>query len=661
MKLKTLFNKSLVKSDFKRFWWISALYMFFILVSFIYPFMESARNSVLGVNAPQLYSGAVGLYAFSMFIPVITGVLLFSYLQTGKPAVFFHSINLTRKQNFCSRLYSGLVLITIPVLVTLAVMTLFKFNPYFSKFFLWRELFGVIITAYLYALITFSVSVFTSMIVGNTIASIFFTYVFSALPIMTEGFILYLKSIKLYGFTNESYVPWVLGKIYLLPKDLRQVKGVLIYLIGTVLILVASYFIYKARNLENHSEVVAFKGLKPVFVYGCGIVMGCVGFMYFNSFYGYSNLLFLLPFGIIAIVAAKMISEKSFKVPKIYKPCGIYAVLVLLVFFGFKADILGFERRVPKADRVSYITFDVNAVNDYTGYVYTDSDGKEYTMSGIVEADIADEEGISNVINLHKEMIDNRPSKTSEANENPVNFTITYTYKSGKKLTRSYTADAMKQEKYLKPVVESDGVRKKYFPILSDNKLKIESVSVTDTRISENEANLCHFTADSKKEYEELLNALKKDLKNAKYSEYVARSETFTRIDITYKPQAKYKNGTNVPYDKAESVYETYYVRPSYTNTLKVLEKYGYSSKINEILDEIEFVGIDYYNMDEVIGESRTETVNGTDFYFQEIVKDRETIEKLYNEGKNNKAPITATKRATFVKRDGSSFGSSLK
>ena len=72
-------------------------------------------------------------------------------------------------------------------------MTLFKFNPYFSKFFLWRELFGVIITAYLYALITFSVSVFTSMIVGNTIASIFFTYVFSALPIMAEGFILYLN------------------------------------------------------------------------------------------------------------------------------------------------------------------------------------------------------------------------------------------------------------------------------------------------------------------------------------------------------------------------------------------------------------------------------------------------------------------------------------
>ena len=118
MKLKTLFNKSLVKSDFKRFWWISALYMFFILVSFIYPFMESARNSVLGVNAPQLYSGAVGLYAFSMFIPVITGVLLFSYLQTGKPAGFLPQYKLNKKAEFLFKTVFG---------------TCFNHNPRFSN------------------------------------------------------------------------------------------------------------------------------------------------------------------------------------------------------------------------------------------------------------------------------------------------------------------------------------------------------------------------------------------------------------------------------------------------------------------------------------------------------------------------------------------------
>ena len=67
MSLKTLlFNKSIIKSDLKRFWWISALGSIAVFVSCVLPLLYNSQD-VYSVTEEFAYNDFLDIVTFSAF------------------------------------------------------------------------------------------------------------------------------------------------------------------------------------------------------------------------------------------------------------------------------------------------------------------------------------------------------------------------------------------------------------------------------------------------------------------------------------------------------------------------------------------------------------------------------------------------------------------
>ena len=117
----SLFNKSIVKSDCKRFWWISALEFLFALLC-IFAMISGAEYSNAEI-APKLYDGFMINYMMPVLVlqfilPVALTVLLMSYLTKGNAVSFMNSLPLGRTRLFGSHILSALMLLLSPILLT---------------------------------------------------------------------------------------------------------------------------------------------------------------------------------------------------------------------------------------------------------------------------------------------------------------------------------------------------------------------------------------------------------------------------------------------------------------------------------------------------------------------------------------------------------------
>ena len=125
MSLKTsFFNKSVIKSDFKRFWWVSALNTLAILVFFtlifVYDRTISFRFAPTAPVSPEYNhstfynSGSVAMILSLIFSPALC-VLIFSYLSSAKSVACLHGLPIKRSTFFWSHVLSGFVMAIIPI------------------------------------------------------------------------------------------------------------------------------------------------------------------------------------------------------------------------------------------------------------------------------------------------------------------------------------------------------------------------------------------------------------------------------------------------------------------------------------------------------------------------------------------------------------------
>ena len=130
MKSKTSFiNKGILHNDFKRYGWMGVVYLLAWLSAVpLQLVMISSRPEIIKVH----YTASTYLRVFefnnsplSLFLllmaPVLAGLLIFRYLQTGKAADLEHSLPIRRETLYNTHLLSGLVLLLFPVMITALV------------------------------------------------------------------------------------------------------------------------------------------------------------------------------------------------------------------------------------------------------------------------------------------------------------------------------------------------------------------------------------------------------------------------------------------------------------------------------------------------------------------------------------------------------------
>ena len=572
------FNWALFRSNAKRFWWVSALHLLGILLLGILPLYIDYHDRVVSFYGAEHYANS-RLLSISIFPYLILGVLtvglsvlLFSYLNSKSATATMHAVPLKRKTLYITNVVFGVISLTLPILIGGGVLLLMRANPNLYQMFSLSHVGLWMATQFAYALIGFSFAVFIGMLTANSVAHLVLTYIFAILPFFIEAAIREILHLNLYGYAPYSVENFVNQYIYLDIEKLCTPSGFLTYLVYSVILLVGGYFIYKARHLENTAEIVAFPRLKPIFIYGVAVCFGVAGYFYLAELLSLSNLYLVLPFGILGLVIANMLTKKAFTLKGALIPAVALVVTVSAVFCVFRFDLTGFERRVPKLSKIEGVSVTESAPMNRNYYGMTD--GKKLVLEHDYFPLMTEKEDIEHVLKFHRHKTMDRLEDGDRV------LYVQYRLAGGKSLTRRYIVDYAYDKNLLAPIMESEENRMDRFPVLQGQEQYLTAVSVNDQRLPNGFGTYFTKRTEDAAVLNKLIAALRADTLAVPYDEFIYGESTLTRIKLEYAIPLVYE-GTNIvasddDYKNGYTNTHVYYVRPCYTNTIAVLGELGF-------------------------------------------------------------------------------------
>ncbi|HHV76471.1 MAG TPA: ABC transporter permease [Syntrophothermus lipocalidus] len=530
-----LFNRGLVASDLKRFWWVSAAYGLCLLL--ILPF----HHVIQGVQADDLwvkqalqrsldiFSGQSGMQAILIWtVPVVLAVLLFRYLHDSRAVAVMHSLPLNRNTLFCSHAAAGLVLILLPVLITGFVLMILNATTELKELYSLLDILRWAGLTALFAALMFSITVFVGMFTGNTFAHVAFTYILQLLPtglvILLDG---NLRNL-VYGYAGTGLpgefrynFPLVMLAGYH-GNDFFTAGTAIAYLTAAAFFLAVAGYVYRLRPSEAAGEVVAFSVIRPVFKYGVTFCTMLLAGLYFASVYGdnYPLIVFGYVFGsLLGYLTAEILLRKSWQVWSAYRGFVAYAVVITVLLVGIATDVTGYVHRVPDPEKVKKVYFGTN-INEWIQL----EKRKNSQLLGIKYEGVnffQDKENIRNIVLLHRQLLETPHSK-----EGTIRY-IAYTLDNGDYLIRQYYVDEKRHASILKPIYESLEYKKARFPVVTQDPDNIKLVEIKDIRTSKGPVILTQ-----KPEIKEFVARLKQDILNTTFEDLVSDREDNVYINI---------------------------------------------------------------------------------------------------------------------------------
>lgn len=635
MNLKnSLFEKGLIKADLRRFGIFSALYAALIFFSTFFDFYVNdniyTKTLITRYVNSQLFANSYFSHVCAVGAGALLAVVLFWFLNSSSALSFYHGLPLKRRKIYFSKLLTAFILLTVPVIIVSVIVFLTKLfgsdiNVRLSHLFIWTGI------QLLYSYMSFACITFTAMFTGSLLSHAAISLICFAFPAVAVSFTDSLTGNFLYGYSGS--IGNILSYIYLMPPDMAS-KRCIIYIAAIAVLLTLSYFIYKNRDLERNGEAFVFKTSKNIFVAAAALFGGIFSYWYFSIWFK-ENIFWMLPFGLIALIIANMVNKRSLTLKGVPLYAGIFLACVLIVFGGFKFDILGYQNRVPDINRVLSVSINKNDYALAAGY--DPKTGSELFEKNPEKAEITAHEDILKVINFHNYRIKNR---YDISHRNSIN--IDYTLKNGRHLKRYYYFDHNADKEYTEPVSKIDKwVKNRYFPYENAN-AKITSFVIGS--MLQNVDSEIRFTVSEDNEYFGLLKeALEKDIKALPYDEdstlyngeyYYVGAPAY--ISVHFTTPLVYADGSNYTGTRTLDRENTYCITDGFTNTLAVLHSIEGFADIEFTPDKVKRIGVRRF--DEATGNFKepTETLEDSGSYFanigmSEIITDRAKIETIVN------------------------------
>lgn len=563
----SLFSKALVKSDIKRYWWVSAIYMV-LTALFILP---NAVMKDIGDVYSRFDSDNGGL---ALFFAFVLGGLLFSYLHRVNSVSFMNSIPVSRTTQYLSHILSGFILLIIPITVTSLVIFFEELHYGSGIQFCYKYFY----TCLLYSACAFMLTTFTSVLSGNLISTYVFGGGFIALPYFILSMANEIFSKNVYGFVD--YDEGIMQYIYIMGIDEMWAKRSVIYIAIALALFVISLVLYKLRNMENYGEVVAFKPLKPILMYFVAVCFGLFGYdlLYYIHNRSLNFTLGVLPLGIVALIAVFMLNQKSFSFKGILKPIVIFAVCMGIVNVIFAFDLTGYEKRIPDENNV----VSIDAFSGYYANCYaTSRDYGAPIYDDINKGILTDKKDIDTITKLHKYLV-----QRGAVNDNSISIKITYTLKNNKKLSRNYLLNYNE----MKDIYSIDNYKKVIYPIANDNKKEMDYVELSDSRSLSPSIRL--YNIDINKLYD----VVKKDVIKLTPEDLSAIDfgiDSDSHLDIHFTEYVNYK-GKTYKYDISQNIP----LNSCFKDVIDYLQQQGYTSNYVPI-DSINSLDIDYSALDD--------------------------------------------------------------
>ncbi len=411
LSVTSLFNASLMRRNFRRFWPIWAVYTIIWLV--MMPIVLGLNlslslrngyvaNSMDSLNLIMNYSAETQVVLNSC-IGVLLAMALFSYLCSARSVGMMHSLPISRKSLFATNYLSGLgMLLSTYVLTFLATGLVEASFGILQLKELWQWLWVTCGTGFFCYSFGVLCAVFAGQVLAVPVFYVILNFVAIGMYYLLDAFAAVFRfgsDGRVLNFENE--VTW-LSPIFRLMSDL-QVRGewtagdiyirhlegqttVLIYMVVGAALTFFAYVTYLRRKSESASDVVAVTWAKPVFKYG---VAFCVAFtlgvgmyaLFFGNFLsGYNNnipaaVVCLVIAGVVGYYIAEMLVQKSFKVLRRGRKGALIAAIgIAAISLALTMDITDFDTYMPERSEVTGVRAYVNGANFHVDYNGTEAD-----------------------------------------------------------------------------------------------------------------------------------------------------------------------------------------------------------------------------------------------------------------------------------------------
>lgn len=423
---RSLYNAAILRDDLRRTapawagltgFWLMALPLYIAMESGHYyniyyegmPTFEMRMTSDLCGMIANLVPAVSYIYGLAV------AMLIFHTLYTNRSAVGIHALPVTRTQLFfnhwlaallCAAVPTALVcLITAPLLAFLGAGNLSNLGL----------LFFVMVGSFIW---NFSFAAFCAMFTGQIFWLPAFYFIVSVLPFAGSAVWAWLCDMTLFGYNSADDVfacvkhlcpgiSMIAGAVgvdygdgsqmaYITPGSMTHVA---VYAAAGLVLALVTLALYKRRQLETAGEIVTYPIMRLVFRVGVAVCTGLVFMLILQELGGSSNgwvmALQCVPGAVAGMIIAQMLVKKSFRVldKQLFEE-GLCTVLGMAVVIGLlSTGGLGFETRIPKAEKVAGITLRYDGLNGEVGL-------------GPVAFYITAPEAIEQAMALHKEYVE---------------------------------------------------------------------------------------------------------------------------------------------------------------------------------------------------------------------------------------------------------------
>lgn len=586
MKSKiSFFNKGIIFDDIRRFGWISIAYtlaLFFIVPLKILMFYENEQlgkdliKSIFTLKNTEFQGFLI------IGVPVLLAIFLFRYMQVKVSADMIHSLPIKRTAIYRSHIFIGVLTLVIPVVIIGIISVFLNITLELEQYYNFYDVIQWVGITILMDLVFFFTCVFVGMLVGSSVLQGGLTYILVFLPLGLTMLLTESLNIFIYGFIGNigheesrlSPMVRVFEGFYIDSvnriNNSISIKEILVYIIICVTLYFTSKVIYNKRKLEAASQTIAFKSVQYILRYGITFCSMLIGGLYFQG--AERNIHWILLGFIIAsligYLIAEMIIKKSLWVFRNMKGYAVYVVVMLVIMLGIKFDVVGYEDKLPALDSIQSISFsDIHYWGDEEKY----NDDKFF-----------EKENISNILELHKEIIKKKESNKYVKDNHSKAVFITYYLKDGGKFKRGYTRISYEEySKYLKPICESKEYKKNSYDILGVDPLDVEKITINPP-LKNNKQTVIIKPEDIK----EAIEVIKQDINSETYENMSTSNASWAGMSFMIsdnklkkypKLQERYMRGDNkqiyASWEKSYKLFEEWLKKKGYLENSRVLPK----------------------------------------------------------------------------------------
>lgn len=592
MTSKSSFVK-LLREDLKKRMWLTALsaVIFIIVIPLINLLQaQSLYNGAGGIgdaaqtNWEQLcewfaaeagFSGGALRMSALIFGAVACGISSFSYLHSKSQVDFYHSLPVRRETWFAVTCTGSIVQIVIPYLVSYALLLVTGCAKGLMQADILRRCPLVVGMNLLYFLMLYSITVFAMMVTGKILMALFVllllsfggSYIVSMKDyIMVQCYETYLSDSLSYGLVGNVlfgdagwYSPVMLGSGMKYLYGTGQLwKGAAVMAAVTILSIAAALLLYRRRASESAGNALAFPKLMPA----VKILTAVMTAVMFGAIAGSQNRQngmnagWLFGVGILTAVLTCAVMEFIYHTDirlVFQKKCSLAVSVsaVVLILAAAEYDWFGYDTYLPERDEIKAMAF-VSNVEKYRWAGANDTYFWDKMLEGgmnnlkVEQFDTIYDAAANGVANVG----------TDEALDSAV---VAYYLKNGRTVYRQYRIEDDMLSRCMEELLDREGYRRKVFKmdILDGEKSDFQFLNFRQESV---------YVEVSKEEERKLLDTYRRELEEKPVSSF-CQEEMVGEFSIVIESGVE-----------GRQFYYTGRIYRSFTETLALLEQYGYNA-----------------------------------------------------------------------------------